>query len=150
MFMWQEIIHKNNQSISLKIQILQWYQAIKNHVQLLWVKVIINIKCNKWWMTEYPSRHTTTSCVYWVRSCICKVTVGNTLDSLKTFDSFLYRNFYGEYEHYEKTLPKLNQPGQLYGTAKTHKFNSIEDITLENLKVHPIIAGSSTYTYNPA
>ena len=45
-------------------------------------------------------------------------------------------------------LPKSNQPGQLYGTAKTHKFNSIEDITLENLKFRPIIAQSSTYTYN--
>ena len=47
-------------------------------------------------------------------------------------------------------LPKSNQPGQLYGTAKTHKFNSIEDITLENLKFCPIIAQSGTYTYNTA
>ena len=47
-------------------------------------------------------------------------------------------------------LPKSNQPGQLYGTAKTHKFNSTEDITLENLKFHPIIAQSGTYTYNAA
>ena len=56
---------------------------------------------------------------------IYKVTVDNTLDDLKTFKSFLYRNFYGKYEHYEKMLPKSNQPGQLYGTAKTNKFNSI-------------------------
>ena len=54
-----------------------------------------------------------------------KVTVDNTLDDLKTFKSFLYYNFYGKYEHYEKMLPKSNQPGQLYGTAKTHKYNSI-------------------------
>ena len=54
------------------------------------------------------------------------------------------------YKHYEIMLPKSNQPGQIYGTAKTHKFNSIEDITLENLKFHPIIAQSGTYTYNTA
>ena len=46
-------------------------------------------------------------------------------------------------------LPKSNLPGQLYGTAKTHKFNSIEDVTLENLKFRSIIAQSGTYTYNP-
>ena len=46
--------------------------------------------------------------------------------------------------------PKSNQLGQLYGTAKTHKFNSIENITLENLKFCPMIALSCTYTYNPA
>ena len=34
----------------------------------------------------------------------------------------------------------------LYGTAKTHKFDNIEDITLENLKFRPIIAQSRTYT----
>ena len=56
--------------------------------------------------------------------------VYNFVAPLKTFKSFLYRNFYGKYEHYEKMLPKSNQPGQLYGAAKTHKFNSIEDITL--------------------
>ena len=48
----------------------------------------------------------------------------------------------------KKMLPKSNQPGQLYGTAKTHKFSSIEDATLENLKFRPIIARSGTFTYN--
>ena len=33
---------------------------------------------------------------------------------------------------------------------QTHKFSSIEDITLENLKFRPIIAQSGTYTYNAA
>ena len=47
-------------------------------------------------------------------------------------------------------LPKSNQPGQLYGTAKTHKCNSIDDISLENLKLRPIIAQSGSYTYNAA
>ena len=44
-------------------------------------------------------------------------------------------------------LPKSNQPGQLYGTATTHKFDNIEDITLENLKFRPMIPQSGTYTY---
>ena len=47
-------------------------------------------------------------------------------------------------------MPKSNQSGQFYSTAKTHKFSSIEDITLENLKSRPIIAQSGTYTYNAA
>ena len=85
-----------------------------------------------------------------IRDGIYKVTADNILDDFKTFKSFLYRNFYGKYEHYEKMLPKSNQPGQLYGTAKTPKFSSIEDITLENLKLRPIIAQSGTYTYNGA
>ena len=45
-------------------------------------------------------------------------------------------------------LSKSNQPGKLYGIAKTHKFNSIEDITLETLKFRPIITQPGTYTYN--
>ena len=47
-------------------------------------------------------------------------------------------------------LPKSNQPGQLFGTAKTHEFNRIEDMTLEILKFRPIIAQSGTYTNNAA
>ena len=85
-----------------------------------------------------------------IRDGIYKVTADNTLDDLKTFQSFLYHNFYGKYEHFEKMLPKSNQPGQLYGTAKTHKFSSIDHITLENLKFQPIITQSGTYTYNAA
>ena len=80
---------------------------------------------------------------------IYKVTVENTLDDWKTFKSSLYHNFYGNDKHYEKMLSKSNLPGQLYGTAKTHKFHSIEDVTLENLKFRSIIAQSGTYTYNP-
>ena len=85
-----------------------------------------------------------------IRDGISEVTADNTLDDLKTFQSFLYREFYGKYEHYEKMLPKSNQLGQLYGTAKTHKFSSIDHITLENLKFRPIIIQSGTYTYNVA
>ena len=44
-------------------------------------------------------------------------------------------------------LPKLNQPGQLYGTVKTHEFESIRDIVIEILKFRPAITQSGTYTY---
>ena len=39
-------------------------------------------------------------------------TEDRTLEDLKLFHSFLYRNF-KKYEHYEKMLRTLNQPGQL-------------------------------------
>ncbi|XP_066920538.1 uncharacterized protein [Clytia hemisphaerica] len=47
-------------------------------------------------------------------------------------------------------FPTSGQPARLYGTAKTHKFESIEDIDMENLKFRPIIAQTGTYTYGAA
>ena len=52
---------------------------------------------------------------------IYKETEDKTLDDLNNFKNFLYRSV-KKYEYYEKMLPKLNQPGQLYETAKTHKL----------------------------
>ena len=69
------------------------------------------------------------------------VTEDKTFEDLKLFRSFLYRNF-KSYEHYEKMLPTSNQPGQLYGTAKTHKFDNTADIAVDNLKFHSVIAQS--------
>ena len=43
--------------------------------------------------------------------------------------------------------PDSNQPATLYGTAKTHKFQSLEDITAVNLKFRPIIAQTGTSRY---
>ena len=34
--------------------------------------------------------------------------------------------------------PVSNQPDRFFATAKTHKFTSLNDITLENLKLRPI------------
>ena len=45
-------------------------------------------------------------------------------------------------------LPKLNQPGKFYGTAKTNKFNTVNEITISNLKFRPLIAQTGTYMYN--
>ena len=47
-------------------------------------------------------------------------------------------------------IASSNQPGQLFGTAKTHKFENNADINLENLKFRPIISQVGTYTYNAA
>ena len=82
-----------------------------------------------------------------IKNGIYKVAEDNTLKDLKLFNSFLYRNF-RKYEHYEEMLPKSNQPGQLYGTAETHKFTNVHEITIDNLKFRPIIAQTGTYTYN--
>ena len=41
-------------------------------------------------------------------------------------------------------LPKSNQLEQLYCTAKIHKSNNIQDITLHNLNSHPINVQSGT------
>ena len=36
--------------------------------------------------------------------------------------------------------PVANQPAKLFTTAKTYKFNDIEDINVEKLKFRPIKA----------
>ena len=38
----------------------------------------------------------------------------------------------------------------MYGTAKTYKFNNIENIALFRLQFRPTIVQSGTYTYNAA
>ena len=44
--------------------------------------------------------------------------------------------------------PKSNQPGRFFATARTRKFDSVNDITLDKLKLHPIIDQTGTYIYN--
>ena len=44
--------------------------------------------------------------------------------------------------------PTSHEPGKLYTTVKTHKFNSLDNITVDDLKFHPIISQIGTYTYN--
>ena len=74
-------------------------------------------------------------------------TVDNTHKDLKRFQDFLYRNLY-KHEQYENMCPKSNQPGRFFATAKTHKFDSVNDITLDKLKLRPIIDQTGTYIYN--
>ena len=61
----------------------------------------------------------------------------------------MYRNFY-TYEHYKSMYLHSNQPAKLYRTAKTHKFNNIQEIQKENLKFRPIIDQTGIYSYNAA
>ena len=44
--------------------------------------------------------------------------------------------------------PKSNQPGRFFATARTRKFDSVNDITLDKLKLHPIIDQTGTHIYN--
>ena len=76
-------------------------------------------------------------------------TEDTTLQDLKKFQDFLYRNFY-TYEHYKSMYPHSNQPARLYGTAKTHKFNNNQEINKENLKFRTIKDQARTYNYNVA
>ena len=43
--------------------------------------------------------------------------------------------------------PVSNKPAKLYDTAKTHKFEDLEDTTPQNLKCNPIIDQTGTFTY---
>ena len=60
-------------------------------------------------------------------------TADNTPKDLKRFQGF---------------RPKSNQPGRFFATAKTHKFDSVNDITLDKLKLRPIMDQTGTYIYN--
>ena len=51
-------------------------------------------------------------------------------------------------EHYDKMCSIPNQPGYLIATAKTCKFSSIDDITLSNLILRPVINLTGRYTCN--
>ena len=70
-----------------------------------------------------------------------------TLSGWKLFQDFLRRNF-KNYEKYEKMKPVANQPAKLFPTAKTHKFNNIEDINVEEWKFRRIIDQTGTFTCN--
>ena len=61
----------------------------------------------------------------------------------------MYRNFHN-YERYKNMQPENNQPASLYRTAKTNKFETLEFITVANLKFLPIIDQTGTFMYNGA
>ena len=72
-----------------------------------------------------------------------------TKQDLKTFQSFLHRNFTNHLSH-DNMRPKSNQPARLYATAKTHKFNNLDEITVEKLKFRAIVDQTDTATYDAA
>ena len=57
-------------------------------------------------------------------------TVDTHLSDLKKFQDFICQNFKRKYDRYEDMRPVSNQPGKIYATAKTHKFDSLEGITI--------------------
>ena len=74
-------------------------------------------------------------------------TIDTSHSNLKHFQDFLYRHFKRS-EHHDQMRPVSNQHGRFFATAKTHKFTSLNDITVENVKLSPIIDLKGTYTYN--
>ena len=44
-------------------------------------------------------------------------------------------------------LPSSHQPARFFATAKTHKFENINDMTVDNLKLRPIIDRTGTCYY---
>lgn len=44
-------------------------------------------------------------------------------------------------------LPSSHQPARFFATAKTHKFENFDDITVDNLKLRPIIDQTGTCYY---
>ena len=74
----------------------------------------------------------------------------NTLNGLRKFQDFLRRKFQDKFPRYEDMRPVSNQPERIYAAAKTHKFNLLDEINVDNLKFRPIIYQIGTYTYNAA
>ena len=74
-------------------------------------------------------------------------TIDFTQSDLKHFRGFLFSHF-KKSEHYYQMLPVSNQPGRFFATDKTHKFTSLNDIAVKNLKLRPIIDLTGTHTYN--
>ena len=73
-------------------------------------------------------------------------TVDSTRKGLKHFQDFLYRHFY-KTKYYDGMCPISNQPAHFFATAKTHKFDTIEYINVEDSKLRPIIEQTGTYIY---
>ena len=46
--------------------------------------------------------------------------------------------------------PTSNQPDQLYGTAKTHKHEYINEMKVQSLNFEPIIAQTEAFSFNTA
>ena len=66
---------------------------------------------------------------------------------LKHFQDFLYRYFRDE-NCYDEMHPVSNQPTRFFVTTKSHKFHSLEEINVDQLKLRPIIDQTGTYIYN--
>ena len=61
----------------------------------------------------------------------------------------LYRNF-KDHKDSEKVKPVSNCPERRYTSAMTHKFDTMNDVNLDQLKFRQIMDLTRTYTYNVA
>lgn len=74
-------------------------------------------------------------------------TEDSTYIDLKLLQDFIYR-YIKDSKSFDKMHSVYNQPNHLFATVKTHRFSSINWITLEDSKLFPIIDLTRTYTYN--
>ena len=72
--------------------------------------------------------------------------IDSTQSDLKHLKNFLYSHF--KKSNYDEMHPVSNQTGRFFESVKTHKFTSLNNITVENLKLLPIIDLTGTYAYN--
>ena len=77
------------------------------------------------------------------------LTEDTTIKDLQSFQNFLTRNFKSILP-LDEIKPSSNQPAFLYGTAKTHKFDNPEEMTVDNLKLRPIVSTCGTFYYDTA
>ena len=63
-----------------------------------------------------------------IKNGICKETTDTTLHDLKVFQDFLYGNC-KDYKDYKKMRQVSNSPERIYASAKTDKFDDINEIS---------------------
>ena len=85
-----------------------------------------------------------------IRQGIYSPTVYITLSDMTKFQDFLHRNFKGKCDRNKEMRLISYQSGKIYATIITHKYDSQENITIQNLKFHLITSQIGKYTYNAA
>ena len=74
-----------------------------------------------------------------IQSIYCP-SVDATLNDMKRIQNFLHRTFKGKYDRYEDKRLVSKQLDKICATTKTHKCDSLKDITIQNLKFRPIVS----------
>ena len=68
-----------------------------------------------------------------IKNIVFKETTDTILHDLKLFEGFLYRNC-KNYKGYEKMRLVSSGPPGRHASGKTHKFDDINDVDLDQLK----------------
>ena len=74
-------------------------------------------------------------------------TVESTHKDFKDFQDFLHRHFY-KTKYYDGMRSISNQPSYSFSTTKMHKFDTMEDTNVKDLKLGPVIDQTETYIYD--